>query len=290
MEKDVKKTKGFDFNRALLPEEVEVRTGSIAEGKKDTDTYVQLFIYINARAARNYLDWAFGPENWSNTTPLPVQGKDGYYTTCTLEITTPNGNVIKREDVGEGKKPKGAASDALKRATATIFPAIRALYSVESLWVSARKLGITAKDKDTVERDLKKKDFQVFSISFANGATGMFVQSIQIIETKSGDIVAEKTNKTRTAIEEEESPELSMLRLKIAEAGVTEEKVLEAYKGEFGVSSLEELVKIDTLREAAYKRIESFAEKKKEAKKKEPAKGRVTAADKIRANAAKKEA
>lgn len=76
--------------------------------------------YITARTARNRLNKALGPENWS----CKVEASDKWVK-CAITISLPDGNSITREAIGgypdmpnEEDRVKGGDSDAFKRCCA----------------------------------------------------------------------------------------------------------------------------------------------------------------------------
>jgi hypothetical protein len=100
--------------------------------------------YIDSRTVSERLNLVVG-ERWScefrglegSLLPTPSRAEDGrpaavpIYAVCRLAVCG-----VTREDVGEGATPKGAFSDALKRA-AVAFGIGRFLYAMKSPWLDA---------------------------------------------------------------------------------------------------------------------------------------------------------
>jgi Rad52/22 family double-strand break repair protein len=100
--------------------------------------------YIDSRTVSERLNLVVG-ERWScefralegSLLPIPAWAEDGkppalpVYAVCRLSVCG-----VTREDVGEGATPKGAFSDALKRA-AVAFGIGRFLYAMKSPWLDA---------------------------------------------------------------------------------------------------------------------------------------------------------
>ena len=256
--------------RPLLPEEVEVRIDSISANS------FTVVVYITSRAAMNILDETYGPGKWSRRLTVIDKKSDetNFYAVCSIEVVLDDGTKVVREDVGEdAKSPKAAASDAIKRAATNFIPALRALYTLPTMRITAKKLGIELKSEKDAERkaELKKaiqfKKFAVASIVFGNDPSGEFIRAIQIVDEDTGDIVLEYKSK-RTSLGARKTPELLELKAAMVEAGVTEEQVLKDYTAAYGINSLEDLAQMPSVLQKVYDRLERTKEvkgKKKEA-------------------------
>lgn len=249
--------------RMPLPEEIEARVDTV------TPTQFMPVFYITAPAAMGWCDEYL--DGWSCHTTLPAKMEDGsFYAVCTLSAVF-DGQTVTREGVGEGRTPKAAESDALKRAAVKMFPAIRALYRIPTQWIKAAKLGIQFKS-DASNKEARKKElndalkyrkFKVQSVSFKRGATGIFVKSLNLVDEETGLVVLEY-RADRTSLAAEESEESLSLKAKMIEAGVSEDQILAEYSKRFGVNSIEEIANTKNIRENVLKRL---ANTKKPAKK-----------------------
>lgn len=90
--------------------------------------------YFDARAVRDRLDEAFGPENWDELhEPYHLQKESG--DKCTLILRFPDGQQVRREEVSDAsdiEAMKGAVSGSLKRAFSALGN--RSLYEIELGW------------------------------------------------------------------------------------------------------------------------------------------------------------
>ena len=259
--------------RPLLPEEVEVRIDSISANS------FTVVVYITSRAAMNILDETYGPGNWSRRlTVIDKKSPDtNFFAVCSIEVKLEDGTTVVREDVGEdAKSAKAAASDAIKRAATNFIPALRALYTLPTLRITAQKLGIELKSGDTEKRkaELKKalqfKKFAVTSIVFAKDPSGEFIRGIQIADEETGDIVLEYRSK-RMSLGAKKSPELIELKAAMVEAGVTEEQVMKDYTAAYGINSLEDLALMPSVLQTVHDRLRKTKEARKpEKSKKQP--------------------
>ena len=248
--------------KSLLPSEVEARVDSVGPNS------FTLVVYVNPRTAMNVLDETFGEDKWSKTVSVNRSSPDSpFYAVCRIEIMLDDGRVIAREDVGEDpRSPKNAASDSIKRAVMNFVPSLRALYTIPTLRVKPEKLGIRVSGSSPEERKkeissaIRFKKFAVSSISFGTGAKGEFVQTLQIVEEESGEVVCEYISK-QVSLYKERSPELLKLEADIAEAGLTEEQVLSRYAQDFGANTLEDVVASENMLAEVYRRIERHKEK-----------------------------
>lgn len=261
--------------RPLLPEDVEVRIDSISANS------FTVVVYITSRAAMNILDETYGPSGWSKRlTVLDKKSADtNFFAICSLEVILEDGSTIVREDVGEdGKSPKAAASDAIKRAATNFIPSLRALYTLPTMRIKASQLGVKFKatNDEGKRAELKKaiqyKRFAVASIVFDKDPSGEFIKAINIVDEETGDIVIEHRSKRRS-LGKTASPELLELKKAIIEAGVTEEQVMKDYSAAYGINSLEDLVLMPAVLEKVYDRLEKT--KAARAKKKAAAQGSV---------------
>ena len=241
---------------SLLPEELEVKIQSYS------DQSFTVVVYWNARVAMAKLSQKYGDE-WSKTIKM-MEKKSAdtpFYAICSVKVTGHDGEVIVREDVGQDDdSPKSAATDAFKRAAMNFIPAAQALYTLPPLRIYVSKLGINVNGKDAVKKEVRFKHFYVNSVSFAKGASGIFVKAIQIADEETGEIVHEYNSK-RTAITRSESERMLELRKQMLLATVTEDEILNRYKKAFRVSSLEEIADTDNLFESATRWLEGRAKK-----------------------------
>ena len=252
-------TMGKERNRALTPEEVEVRIDAVSPGS------ITLVVYITARSAMNLLDELYGAGGWSKKLRVFPAKENGYFAVCSIDAVIDENTVITREDVGEDQRSsKAAASDALKRAATNLVPSLRALYTVPTIRVSAEKLGI-ALQTDPMDRKgrieelkgaIRFRKFKVLSIGFGSSAAGEFVKFLQIVDEETGNIVHEFTSSTRE-YRSACSPALIELKSLMNEAHITEEQMLEFYD----VSSLEDIVENKTVYEDARLNLEGRADK-----------------------------
>jgi hypothetical protein len=244
-------------NAPILAEELEVRIDSYS------DKSYTVVVYWNPRVAMAKLTQKYG-DNWSKSIKLldKKSAETPFYAVCSIKAVDENGTEIIREDVGEDDiSPKNASSDALKRAAMNFIPAAQALYTIPTLRIPVSKLGLSVSGKANVKEAVKFKRHFVQSITFAEGASGVFVKAIQIAEEETGNVVCEYTSK-RTAITTKASANLLELKAQMAIAGVSEEEILERYKKGFRVSSLDEIADTDNLFESAKKWLDGKAKKK----------------------------
>ena len=226
-------------NRALQPEEIEVRIDSISAKS------ITLVVYITARSAMNLLDELYGPNNWDKFIEMDKKSADTpFFSKCRIHVHDKDTDFV-REDFGEdNSSPKAAASDALKRAAMNIVPSLRALYTLPAMRVTAKDLGVKLPQKSTKEdmrEAIKYKKFKVLSISFGTSAVGEFVTSLQIVDAEEGTVVytyVSDTRQYRTELSEEAAEKLMALKEKMSEDRMTEQQMLT----EYGIDSLDELV------------------------------------------------
>jgi len=238
---------GYKPSRSLRPEEVEVRIDSY--GAKS----ITLVVYITARAAMYLLDDRFGADEWSRTLEIHQMPSGGYYALCTIEVQI-DGNTVTRQDIGEDdNSPKAAASDALKRAATNFIPSLRALYTLPTIRVTAKQLDIPI-SKDSTKEDMKKavkyKNFKVSSLSFGNSAAGLFVKTIQIVDTDTGAVVCNYTSDIRE-LKKESTETLQSLKKKMKTAHMTEDQMLMFYD----VESLDQITENESLLKDALIRL-----------------------------------
>lgn len=122
--------------------------------------------HITARDVMERLDEAVGANKWSDNVRIETDGKGFYWATCRLKVELPvddSSVIIEHEDVGEGDTPKGASSDAFKRA-AVKFGIGRFLYDWDTAWVDLDERG---KFKDPPE-DILHKVYRPYQSSFPN--------------------------------------------------------------------------------------------------------------------------
>lgn len=272
--------------RPLLPEECEVRIDSISANS------FTVVVYITSRAAMNILDETFGPSRWSRRITIDKKSDEtNFFAVCSIEAKLEDGSSIVREDVGEdAKSAKAAASDAIKRAATNFIPSLRALYTLPTMRITAKKLGIslTSTDDNAKRAELRKaiqfKKFAVASIVFGNDPSGEFIKAIQIVDEETGDVVHEHIS-NRKSLGVQITPELLELKEAMIDAGVTEEQVMKDYSAAYGINTLSDLVLMPAVLQKVYDRLE----KTKQAKgrkptnaKKAPAKEGATVNDQLK--------
>lgn len=259
-------------NRSLQPEEVEIRVDSIAKSGKS----FTVVPYIKKETAWNYLDELYGAGNWDKQITMDRKSADTpFYSICRIHVHSKDADFY-REDAGEGDSPKSAASDALKRAAMNIIPSFRALGTVPTLRIRAEKVaGILDLGADKSLNDaLKFAKFKVLSISFGTSVSGEFVKALTIGDEETGAVIHEFINTATREYRKELAPEtaekLADLKVKMAEAHVTEEQMISIY----GVESLVDIIETEKRYNDALINLEGRAKKLKACK--QPAKQSVS--------------
>lgn len=170
-----------DF-RLLRADEIDVRIATVSSYG------VSLLLYKDARCDQNILDESVGPLNWQRH-----HSRDN--ANCTVSIWDADKNQwIEKEDTGTEsytEKEKGLASDSFKRACFN-WGIGRELYTAPSMFVRARDL------KTLEEKNGKwtcKDYFTVVDIKYE----GRKIQSVQILNTKTGALINFGDEKTVTA-------------------------------------------------------------------------------------------
>lgn len=219
-------------NRSLQPEEVEIRVDSIAKSGKS----FTVVPYIKKETAWNYLDELYGAGNWDKTVTMDKKSADTpFYSICRIHVHTDDVDFF-REDAGEGDSPKAAASDALKRATMNIVPSFRALGTVPTLRISDKDVAdvLGLGPEKTLKDAVRFAKFKVLSISFGTGVAGEFIKAMTIAEEETGTIVHEYVNidtrEYRKEISADIAEKVTELRVRMAEAKMSEENMLKHYK------------------------------------------------------------
>ena len=241
--------------RPLQKEEVEARVAAV------TGRGAQILIYKDARTDLNILDETFGAFGWKRE---HVEIHGNVY--CGISVRNPEtGEWVCKWDCGEGDSKTGS-SDSFKRA-ATAWGIGRGLYTAPFIWLPAKKLGvnITARDAQGAKKEmqdaLRFRKFAVSDIQFSQGTTGEFISYLEIADGESGEILYAYQS-SRQAMRTKVNPEVAILKSRILEAGMTEEKILSVYKGE--VSSLEELCSVKALFEDCNARLDDRIARLKE--------------------------
>jgi len=162
--------------RPLRADEVEVRVGTVSEGKG-----ISLLLYKDARCDMAILDETVGAMNWQRR-----HTRDN--ANCVVEIwDAEKGTWVGKEDTGtesNTEAQKGQASDSFKRACFN-WGIGRELYTSGFLWVSIN--GLT-------KEQARKLKFDVAEFEVTNGKIS------RIVVTDNKGVVVYK--KGRTAVEE----------------------------------------------------------------------------------------
>ena len=234
-------------NRALQPEEVEIRVEYHESKDGKYEPFVLFFAYIKKEVATSTLNELYGSDGYDKTLPLldKKSADTPYYAICKIHIHDGTVDFV-REDVGEGDTPKAASTDAFKRAATNIVPAFQALNTLPNMRVFAKdfakkyaaEFGLkSSNDLEGLKKKLKYSSFKVNCIAFGTSVTGKFVKAIQIADEYSGTIVYEYVSSTReyrTELSEEQVSKLTELKEKMAEARISEQQMLDYY----GISGL----------------------------------------------------
>jgi len=166
--------------RPLRADEVEVRVGTVSEGKG-----ISLLLYKDARCDMAILDETVGAMNWQRR-----HTRDN--ANCVVEIwDAEKGTWVGKEDTGtesNTEAQKGQASDSFKRACFN-WGIGRELYTSGFLWVSIN--GLT-------KEQARKLKFDVAEFEVTNGKIS------RIVVTDNKGVVVYK--KGRTAVEDHNAP------------------------------------------------------------------------------------
>jgi hypothetical protein len=190
--------------RSLFPEEVEVRVASVY------DKGASLIVYKDARVDMNLLDEYF-PNNWEDS-----YERKGETLFCSLTLYTENGPRT-YTDCGtpsNAEAEKGEVSSAFKRAS-TKAGIGRGLYTAPFIWVNASSLrtkdNSVPRNKEEVKEALNNARLRVSDIVFAESRAGEYIDYLEIVDEKTGEVLYTYSDRNRDAISSV-SDELSEIR------------------------------------------------------------------------------
>ena len=145
--------------RALRADEVDVRIGTVKEGKG-----ASLLLYKDARCDMNVLDETVGPMNWQKS-----YSRDN--ANCTVSLwDADKGQRINKEDTGTEsytEAEKGLASDSFKRACFN-WGIGRELYTAPFIWIN----GATKYDKFRV-KEMEVENHRITRLVIVNVDKGI---------------------------------------------------------------------------------------------------------------------